>query len=141
MRKKSEPAVCRNAGVELSQRTCGGIARINERSFIFFVLLPVKLLEIRLQHQHFASHFEKGRSMSSATTAFQCQGNGTNGSQIQGDILTHITIAPSCTRREYTIFIAEAYGKPVKLGLDRIFHAAETQRLAHASVECFHLNL
>ena len=82
--------------IELAQRTGGGIARIGENLFTLLGLPVVHAREIGPQHQHFATHLERGGNMPTVQT----QRYGSNRAQIRGDILAGRAVAACGPRHQ-----------------------------------------
>src|SRR5690349_20122502 len=118
--EEPQAAIGRNAGIELPQRTCGSIARIYKGLFVLFKLLPIQSLEIRFQHQYLTPDLQKCRNFGAPISHPQAKRNAANGFQVQGHILSDVSISASGARDKHAVFIAEAYGQTIEFRLYRI---------------------
>ena len=74
-------------------------------------------LKVITAHVHLAPHFQQGRHILGQT-----QRNLPNGADVLRHVLTHLTIAARGGLHQHTLFVAQAHGQTVKLGLGHIDH-------------------
>jgi len=109
--------------IELSQRAGGAVARVGQRLFAMRQRAFVEFFKAGARHVHLAAHFQHGRC-----GAAQVQRDGTDGADIGGYIFAAGTIAARRRAYQRAMFVAQADGQAVELGLDR------KQRFAFAGV-------
>src|SRR5271157_408790 len=83
--------------IKLSNRTCRRISRIGERREALFVTITVHIVKISPIHKDFASHLDK-RRISKPSCAIELQGDGLNGTDVDGDIFARVTVTAGRTR-------------------------------------------
>ena len=50
--------LCRHGRIELTERTCRGVARICKGGFAVFLALEIKLFKAFFRHKHLTAHFK-----------------------------------------------------------------------------------
>ena len=100
-------------GVLLAQGTGGGISGIGKGFFAVFFQCFVQTAEGFLGHEHLAPDDQTLRRV------LKSHGDGANGPQILGHILTHDSVASGRPPDKLAVYILQGHGQPVNFGLYR----------------------
>ena len=92
-------SLCRNLGVKLAQRACGGISGIGKEGFSIRFLLGIQFLKTGLGQEHLAADNQPLRR------AGKPHRHRANGFDIFRHIFTNITVTTGCTLCENTVNI------------------------------------
>src|SRR5690606_9547550 len=109
-----------DARVQLTQGARRRIARVGEGLATGLPSLGIEPLEAGLGHVHLAPHLQYRRPAFAA----QAQGDVTYGSHIGGDVLAGGAIAPGRSPDQHAVFVQQADGQAIELGLAAIGNAA-----------------
>lgn len=122
-----QPALGRDAGIELAQRTRRRVARVCKKGLSEFLLLGVECFKTDTRHKDLAAHDQTGRRM------LQRHGNGADGLEIFRHILADQSVAARRAADKLSIDVFQRNGKAIDLRFDRIFRVRLL--LAHMRVE------
>ena len=112
----AETAAARDLGIELAQRSGGGVARIGERGLAGLLALPVELGEPGLGEVDLPADLHQfGPALS-----LEPQRDLADGAQIGGDVLALDAVAARRPDREHAIAVREAHRRAVDFHLERI---------------------
>ncbi len=119
-------------GIELAQRTGGGISWIGKRLLPGLEQPLVQLLEGRDPHNHLASDGEERRDATFPVPKHQRR--GPNGAHVLRDPLPVLAVPPGGPPHQGPVLIDEFHRRPVELGLDHVRDPVP-DRFPHALVE------
>ena len=121
-----------NSGIQLPQRTGGGVAGIGKQG------LPLRFLTRIQSLKAFLGHIDLTPDNKPFRSALQCHGDGMDGFQILRHVLAHHAVAPGCAPDEHAVPVLQGHGQAVHLRLHGI-DGGSAQGLVHPVTEIRHL--
>ena len=115
----------------MTQAACRGVARVGEGFFSLFPRPLVEFFKTLFRHEDLTPHFQNFRPVLSP----QAQGNGANGAHVGGYVLAPVAITPGGALHQAAIFVTQADGQAIQLGLGAVGHLFHPKKLAHPFVE------
>ena len=138
--KKTQRPLGGNGGVELTDRTGCGVARVNKG---FFALVPcgnahalarVQSLKIVAAHIDLATDFQHRWN-----PCWQAQWNLPDGADVLGHVFARLAIAAGGCLHQHTVLVAQTHGQAVELQFGDVFHRRiglqQLQLLAHPDIK------
>ena len=119
-------------GVQLLERSCGGVARIGEGGQTFRVPLFIELGESFVGHEDFSAHFQHGGSV-----CRKGQGNGADGAHVGRYVVPHLAVPARGRITHAPVAVHDGQGHAVDLGFHGDGNGVRSQRPDQLIVE-FH---
>ena len=132
--KKTQGPLGGDVGVELAHCACGGIARVHKRLAPLLPLALVQRIKVCTAHVDLATHLQQGRN-----ALGQGQRDLPDGADVVRHVLAHLAITARSGLHQAALFIAQAHGQAVKLGLGHVFDGrvgiGQAQLAPHAGIK------
>src|SRR5712692_584187 len=112
----SQAAAARDLGIELPQRSRGGIARVGERGLARLLTLAVQLGEAGLGKVDLAAHLHQP----GPPLAREPQRHVDHRAQVGGDVFAHQAVAARGADHEHPLFVCEAHRGAVDFHFQRV---------------------
>ncbi len=129
--EEAQAARAGDARVQLAQTAGGGVARVGEFLLAGFALALVELLEVALEHQHFAAHFQHLGHL----VPMQAHRDHAHGTDVGADVFAGVTVAARGGLHEAAVLVAQADRQAVEFEFGVVGDFALLEALAHAAVE------
>ena len=103
-----ETALRHNVGLELPQRSRGGVARVGEFGKTVFFAIFIHALERFKRHHHFAAHLKvRGQPGLLQGLGIDAERNGAHGAHVAGNVFAHRAIAAADGALQFAVFVPE----------------------------------
>jgi hypothetical protein len=132
--KKAQRALGGDVRIELAHGPRGGVARVHKGLAALLALALVERIKVGAAHVDLAAHFQhRGHALG------QGQRNLPDGADVVRHVLAHLAIAARGGLHQAAVFVAQAHGQAVKLGLGHVFDGGvgigQPQLAPHAGVK------